>query len=1542
MMSFHRSKHTRGCRAGVAAALLLCAAALSSPAAVDPARVFADRMVIQRDRPIEVFGTADANTWVSVEFGGNTETTTADGSGNWSVTLPAMSAGGPYSMVIRGEGGVYKSYDNVYVGEVWVCSGQSNMVFPIKGRWQVPNADAVIAAANYPLIRESNGYSWIACSPGTAADFSAVAYFFARELHTELDVPVGILRLAANATSIGNWRPGGTQFESKMRHILGYGIRGFVWYQGETDCLNGNAAAYGGWLQSLIGEWRTLWLAEDGPFAIVQVAPYNGYGGDLTTLWQSQMSALAMTNTGYAVTTDVGELDEIHPQRKQEVGERCAYWALANVYGRTDLAWSGPVVKDASVTDGRVSVTFDHVHSGLTVSNGTAPNWFQLAGADGVFKSATAEIAGDRVLLSSSQVPTPEKVRFGWADTAQPNLFNADGIPARPFGPIAMGPNLLYVSSDMDDGAGNGDGVLNPGETVDVTPTIRNAGVVGALSVTGTVRIADAYATVTGSTLSFGNVAAGASAAAPTPFVLAVSNDCPIPHTISFSLLLEGGNADPVSNAFALTVYESTTISGRVTDAETALGLAGATVEYDGPTEGGVTTDGSGDYSFPAVNGNYAVRARKAGYEPAAPTNAAVPPAATVNLELGAPEWSLVPSSMTVTVQKTQSGAADLVVSNAGNRPLTCSLWVAEGAETGGTGACAPYWWEDIEGESTAITALDGDASLSGAIALGFSFPYYGQTYSSLYVSANGWVSFASPAESLPNNLELPDATASNVAIALFWDDLDFGDGGSASYAVRNGDTFILTFDRVAIDSRAATVSAQLILDASGRIECRYAHVGYATSATVGLQSPSGDRGYTAAFNGTGQSLTNRLALRLYPGRGGNWLSVSETSLAVAVGESETVSLQADAAGLMVGDYDTVLLLAGNDPAQTQAAYPVRLAVVGNPANQAPVASNALYEIDEDAQLPDTRFALPAHDADGDPLVLTIVDLPDHGSLVETGTLEVVYTPQANFFGTDSFTYKVNDLEEDSATATGTIQVASVPDVPQVAWVGPADGSTYLNGSTIAFEATASDDDGNDTLAGVTFRDEDTGDLGTDPYDGDTAYRWETVLAAGTYTVFAVAQDAGGLAATSAAVTVEVQANQPPAADAGADRTVNAGVAAELDGSGTTDTDNDLAELTWVWDQTAGPAVTLSGADTMTAAFTPSESGDHAFRLRVSDGQYWSTDTVTYAVNVLPTAHDQSLSTPEATPLAITLTCDDPDGPGPLVYTVIEGPDHGGLSGVSPNLTYTPDDGFRGRSDAFQFVAEDGIGTSATATVTIQVDDPTGTNRLRYVESFESYQPGATLIDRNGWYAESISNALISTNADVLAALLNDYGGTLPLTTNHTRILRIVQPATNRVSSADLPGEAVRIDMMVRPHRTEPGKWHIPPPDHHVAVCFDTDGRLAAYLRPAPGADAGWHVLTNAPAVAQDAWVRLRATVDYSSSPLYFSLRLDDGEPLTDAVGTARNGDDARQWFLSAKDTADHMSEIIFKGKSWIDDFVAEKATDAPLPAREGTLMLVR
>ncbi|MCS7237613.1 MAG: sialate O-acetylesterase [Thermoguttaceae bacterium] len=430
-------------------------------------KIFGSHMVIQQQRPVKVWGWADPGEKVEVSFAGQSRSVVADSEGRWLVVLDPVSAGGPQSLVVAGKNRI--QLEDVLVGEVWVGSGQSNMQWPVS---RSMNAEKEIAEANWPKIRlftvarkiaatpqEDCEGQWVVCTPQTIADFSAVLYFFGRKLHQELDVPVGLINSSWGGTMAEAWTSRealqtdpdfapilerGANFDPKSPHqpavlfnamihpLLNFAIRGVVWYQGESNCAR--AEQYQKLFPTLIQDWRKRWGLGDFPFYFVQLAPFRYRNADprnAAELREAQRLTLRLPNTGMVVTTDIGDVNDIHPTNKQEVGRRLALWALAKTYGQ-DVVYSGPLYREAKIEGNKVRLFFDHVDGGLVAKGGELTH-FQVAGADGEFRPAKAVIDGETVVVWSDEVPQPVGVRFGWSDDAEPNLFNAVGLPASPF-----------------------------------------------------------------------------------------------------------------------------------------------------------------------------------------------------------------------------------------------------------------------------------------------------------------------------------------------------------------------------------------------------------------------------------------------------------------------------------------------------------------------------------------------------------------------------------------------------------------------------------------------------------------------------------------------------------------------------------------------------------------------------------------------------------------------------------------------------------------------------------------------------------------------------------------------------------------------------------------------------------------------------------------------------------------------------------------------------------------------------------------------------
>ena len=493
---------------------LLLAIVLVVPAVADVKlpKVIGSNMVLQRDMAVPVWGWADNGEEVTVTINGQTKKTTA-ADGKWILKLDAMSAGGPFEMKIQGKNEI--TLNNVLIGEVWVCSGQSNMQWSTKNS---VNGAQEVANAKYPNIRlftvplkgtqeeqfDCGGAGWQECSPETVPWFTAVGYFFGRELYKELNIPIGLINNAWGGSSCEAWVPRDVieanpdyaemlkryddqcvafdagkpqaayekqlaawkEAEAKakaegkpapnkprpprdirygqhrvancycgcLRPIIPFGIRGAIWYQGETNA--GRAYQYRHLFPLMIDVWREKWSQGDFPFYFVQLANFMGRADQpgesaWAELREAQSMTLSTPNTGQAVTIDIGDAQDIHPKNKQDVGKRLALWALKKDYGK-DVVYYGPKYKSMAKDGAKIVLSFDHVGSGLMAKGGQLKG-FAIAGADKKFVWADAKIEGDKVVVSSPQVQDPVAVRYAWANNPECNLYNKEDIPASPF-----------------------------------------------------------------------------------------------------------------------------------------------------------------------------------------------------------------------------------------------------------------------------------------------------------------------------------------------------------------------------------------------------------------------------------------------------------------------------------------------------------------------------------------------------------------------------------------------------------------------------------------------------------------------------------------------------------------------------------------------------------------------------------------------------------------------------------------------------------------------------------------------------------------------------------------------------------------------------------------------------------------------------------------------------------------------------------------------------------------------------------------------------
>ena len=446
-----------------AAFILVVMTMVSIPADADVRlpRIFGNHMVLQRGIKLPVWGWAGAGEKLSLTLTGGglniKVDTAADGGGKWRLELPVLKAGGPYVMSVTGSNTV--TFNNVMAGEVWLCSGQSNMEVPVglmhgAAWWKgVLDYQQELASADNPKLRlfkvattwqrapieDVNG-TWAVSSPEAAAGFSGTGFFFGRKLAKDLDVTVGLVAAAVGGMPIEQFSPHSGQafwYNGMIAPVIPYGIRGAIWYQGETNFWAGDLANYFGKQKGLIDSWRQVWKQGDFPFYLVQLAP--GLGGNLPLFWEAQARTLSVKNTGIVSTNDIGG-DPVHPRNKRGVGERLALWALAKDYAR-DVTFSGPTFKSMKVEGHMIRVSFDNVGSGLSARKNEPVNGFEIAG-EGKFYPAKALIDGNTVLVASKKVPKPSLVRLGWHHLSNTNLQNRDGLPAFPFRTGSTAPEI--------------------------------------------------------------------------------------------------------------------------------------------------------------------------------------------------------------------------------------------------------------------------------------------------------------------------------------------------------------------------------------------------------------------------------------------------------------------------------------------------------------------------------------------------------------------------------------------------------------------------------------------------------------------------------------------------------------------------------------------------------------------------------------------------------------------------------------------------------------------------------------------------------------------------------------------------------------------------------------------------------------------------------------------------------------------------------------------------------------------------------------------
>lgn len=449
----------------LAAVLLLSVLIPVQATGVKLASYFGDHMVLQRDQKICIWGTGDPSTKVEIGIAAQEVATTVGTSGDWKVYLQPMSAGGPYTLTVASDGQILDVSD-VLCGDVWLCSGQSNMQMPVKECVAREQQATLACHANLRLCTVGKGWNqkpqfsadlqWRVCTSDSAQNFSAVAYFFASELlkdKTLAHVPIGVVDSSFGGTTCEGWipRPALAVFKPDELHDSIFGIKpaalynsmiaplaeakfkGVVWYQGESN--SGHPDTYPRLLSTMIGEWRKLFAEPKLPFFIVQLPDYASQWDGFYWPWEREAQAkvlLATPNTTLVVGIDTTDGFNLHPQTKLEIGRRISL-AVRNAVYHEKIVASGPTFQKLKIEGSTIHIYFDAHDDGLSNSSPGNVRGFAVAGRDGIYHFANARIEGDRVLVQCNEVVAPQTVRYAWTGVPDSTLVNTAGLPAAPF-----------------------------------------------------------------------------------------------------------------------------------------------------------------------------------------------------------------------------------------------------------------------------------------------------------------------------------------------------------------------------------------------------------------------------------------------------------------------------------------------------------------------------------------------------------------------------------------------------------------------------------------------------------------------------------------------------------------------------------------------------------------------------------------------------------------------------------------------------------------------------------------------------------------------------------------------------------------------------------------------------------------------------------------------------------------------------------------------------------------------------------------------------
>ncbi|MGQ7946159.1 sialate O-acetylesterase [Flavobacterium sp. WC2509] len=460
--------------------------------AIELPKVISDNMILQRDKAVIIWGKAKPYENITVKFKKQSKKTKADAQGKWQLALDPLAASDIPSLMEINGGEESITLKNILIGDVWICSGQSNMEYPLDrslNKYTAPEKGVDAATEELAELKSksnkiryifaekqrTNGdlksVGWVtSANDSILRKLSALGYFFAKEIHAELNVPIGIISTSWGGTRIEEWTPKtaylnskvfkdsilekdsfkidgmvpGQKFESMFLPIVPFAVKGMLWYQGESNCMIEDQQTYPEKMKLLVETYRSLLKNPAMPFYYVQIAPYayskrtkdkvKHTEEQLALFREAQTKCLSsIDNSGMIVISDlVDNVSNIHPSYKWEVAHRLALVALNKTYGKK-VVCSGPTYKSFKVDKNKIILSFDNIAGGLKSNDGQPLNWFTIAGADGNFVVAKAEIEGEKIVVRSDEVKNPVAVRFAWNESAIPNLCNQAGLPAVPF-----------------------------------------------------------------------------------------------------------------------------------------------------------------------------------------------------------------------------------------------------------------------------------------------------------------------------------------------------------------------------------------------------------------------------------------------------------------------------------------------------------------------------------------------------------------------------------------------------------------------------------------------------------------------------------------------------------------------------------------------------------------------------------------------------------------------------------------------------------------------------------------------------------------------------------------------------------------------------------------------------------------------------------------------------------------------------------------------------------------------------------------------------